>query len=152
MPNLRYYRHHRHHRCHACVLAAAGDAAMSGIVRQAIADAAQPVQDDFAYYIIYPNPLYVFTGIVSSNMSNIIRSGFNDGRSNPSNMDYGQTDLESVRSAIVYSTEGMSAPTDLDVTFETQYLTPVLRAQCRTGQSAHSGAYDDSVVGAGVSR
>jgi hypothetical protein len=34
-----------------CVLAAAGEAAVSGIVRQAIADAAQPVQDDFAYYI-----------------------------------------------------------------------------------------------------
>lgn len=34
-----------------CVLAAAGEAAVSGIVRQAIADAAQPLQDDFAYYI-----------------------------------------------------------------------------------------------------
>lgn len=34
-----------------CVLAAAGEAAVSGIVRQAIADSAQPLQDDFAYYI-----------------------------------------------------------------------------------------------------
>ncbi|KAL7534476.1 hypothetical protein ACHAXR_007960 [Thalassiosira sp. AJA248-18] len=34
-----------------CVLAAAGEAAVSGIVRQAIADAAQPLQDDYAYYI-----------------------------------------------------------------------------------------------------
>lgn len=33
------------------VLAAAGEAAVSGIVRQAIADSAQPLQDDFAYYI-----------------------------------------------------------------------------------------------------
>ena len=34
-----------------CILAAAGEAAVSGIVRQAIADSAQPLQDDFAYYI-----------------------------------------------------------------------------------------------------
>ncbi|KAK1746223.1 ornithine decarboxylase [Skeletonema marinoi] len=34
-----------------CVLAAAGEAAVSGIVRQAIADSVQPLQDDFAYYI-----------------------------------------------------------------------------------------------------
>ncbi|KAL9189890.1 hypothetical protein ACHAXT_009565 [Thalassiosira profunda] len=34
-----------------CVLAAAGEAAVSGIVRQAIADSAQPLQDDYAYYI-----------------------------------------------------------------------------------------------------
>ena len=34
-----------------CVLAAAGEAAVSGIVRQAIADTAQSLQDDFAYYI-----------------------------------------------------------------------------------------------------
>mmetsp|Transcript_10438 Transcript_10438/g.25622 ORF Transcript_10438/g.25622 Transcript_10438/m.25622 type:complete len:834 (-) Transcript_10438:475-2976(-) len=34
-----------------CVLAAAGEAAVSGIVRQAIADSSQPLQDDFAYYI-----------------------------------------------------------------------------------------------------
>lgn len=34
-----------------CVLAAAGEAAVAGIVRQAIADSAQPLQDDFAYYI-----------------------------------------------------------------------------------------------------
>ena len=34
-----------------CVLAAAGEAAVSGIVRQGIADSAQPLQDDFAYYI-----------------------------------------------------------------------------------------------------
>ena len=33
------------------VLAAAGEAAVSGIVRQAIADSVQPLQDDFAYYI-----------------------------------------------------------------------------------------------------
>ena len=33
------------------VLAAAGEAAVSGIVRQAIADSAQPLQDDYAYYI-----------------------------------------------------------------------------------------------------
>merc|ERR1719356_1409482 len=34
-----------------CVLAAAGEAAVSGIVRQAIADSAQPLQEDYAYYI-----------------------------------------------------------------------------------------------------
>ena len=34
-----------------CVLAAAGEAAVSGIVRQAIVDSAQPLQDDYAYYI-----------------------------------------------------------------------------------------------------
>lgn len=33
-----------------CVLAAAGEAAVSGIVRQAVANT-QPLQDDFAYYI-----------------------------------------------------------------------------------------------------
>jgi ornithine decarboxylase len=33
------------------VLAAAGEAAVSGFVRQAIADSVQPLQDDFAYYI-----------------------------------------------------------------------------------------------------
>ena len=34
-----------------CILAAAGEAAVSGIVRQAIVDSAQPLQDDYAYYI-----------------------------------------------------------------------------------------------------
>mmetsp|Transcript_3277 Transcript_3277/g.7389 ORF Transcript_3277/g.7389 Transcript_3277/m.7389 type:complete len:478 (+) Transcript_3277:832-2265(+) len=60
--------------------------------------------------------------------------------------------LETVFSPVVHPTEGVGAPSHLDVTFQDQDARAVLGAEGPTGEAAHAGSDDDDVVFARVAR